>query len=153
MKKVRSLIIFILLVTACQFSFAKTPIEFRAEKQAMSTPMSPIEDMLFGYYYYVRPININFDGSLLNMYFDNGATFVKKEVTKIDSFNEYDGKKLVQEVSLYVDNANSSDTISYIVNHIANSIQIVLPTKNAKGEYIGYTSYRKLANENELASK
>jgi len=130
----------------------KFPIEFRADKQAMSTPMSPLEDVLFVNYYYAKPVNIKFNGIVLNMYYDNGATFYKENVTEVNRNKEFDGDKLISETIFYTDNTNVSDTISFVVDYNAGFFQIAMPTKNSKGEYIGYTSYRKFAKE-EIAMK
>jgi hypothetical protein len=134
-------------------SQAKLPIEFRAEKQAMSTPMSSLDEVIFVNYYYAKPVNIKFDGTVLLMNYDNGSTFVKKNVTEVNRDKEYDHDKLISETILYTDNTNVSDTISFMIDYNAGYVQIALPTKNSKGEYIGYTSYRKFAKENELAMK
>jgi hypothetical protein len=152
MKRVKIIMLAVILLGTFQFAQAKFPIEFRVEKQAMSTPMSPMEDMFFSYYYFIKPVNISFNGNQLNMYYDNGTTFVKKEVTEVGHETEYDGNKPTLEIFRYTDNENASDTISYIVNYIVNDVQIVLPTKNSKGEYIGYTSYRKFNKDSQLAS-
>jgi hypothetical protein len=137
------------------FSQAKMPIKFRVEKQSMSTPMSSLEEMFLGNSYYTKPVNIKFDGSILNMYYDNGATFAKKNVTEVKRNAEYEDGAVILERILYTDNDNVSDTISFIVDHYVGYVQLVLPTKNSKSEYIGYTSYRNfdknLIKENVLA--
>lgn len=137
------------------FSQTKLPIAFRVEKQAMSTPMTPVEEMFFAHYYITKPVNVKFDGSLLSMYFDNGASFVKKNVTEVDRNAEYENDAITLETILYTDNANVSDTISLVVDYSVGYIQIVLPTKNSKGEYVGYTSFKNfdknVIKENSLA--
>jgi hypothetical protein len=151
MKALKITILFALLFSLNGFSQNSLSVSLRVEKQAMSTPMTELEEVFFMNYYYARPMNIKFNGSLLNMYYDNGATFAKKEVEQVERFEEYDGSKLAMETFLYVDKQNPSDTISLIVDYNVKYIQVVLPTKNSKGEYIGYTSYRQFVNEEGLA--
>ena len=151
MKTKRFILIVIVFLSLNGFSQIKLPIEFRAEKQAMSTPMSLLEDVLFVNYYYAKPVNIKFNGTNLNMYYDNGATFVKKNVTEVSRDTLTDNDKLISETIYYTDNSNVSDTISIVVDFNAGYIQLALPTKNSKGEYIGYTSYRRTGKESELA--
>jgi hypothetical protein len=155
MKTIKLIALFSLLFCLNGFSQAKLPINFRVEKQAMSTPMSLLEDILFTNYYITKPVNIKFDGSLLNMYFDNGATYVKTNVTEVNRKAEYEGNQLALQTILYTDTKNASDTISLVVDYSIGYVQIVLPAKNSKGEYIGYTCYKnfdkKLVKENLLA--
>jgi hypothetical protein len=145
-------VLFLLLVTAGTVN-ATLPVQFRTEKQAMSTPMSVLEEVLFTNYYYTKPINVSFDGIRLNLFFDNGKSFATKDVTKVEHQKLTDDDQLVQEITYYVDNRNTSDTIVYVVDHVAGFIQIALPTTNSKGEYIGYTSYRQFINVDQVASK
>jgi len=135
------------------FSQTKLPLVYRVEKQAMSTPMSLLEDMFFTHYYDTKPVNINFNGSLLNLYYDNGTSFVKKNVTEVNRNAEYENNALTIETILYTDNSNASDTISLVIDHSVGYVQLVLPTKNSKGEYIGYTCYKKFMKGDELAMK
>jgi hypothetical protein len=139
------------------FSQTKLPVVFRVEKQAMSTPMSSLEEMFFMNYYYSKPVNVKFDGALLSMYFDNGATYAKKNVTEVNRSSEFEDNNLVMETILFTDNANVSDTISLIVDYSVGYVQLVLPTKNSKGDYVGYTSFKNfdksLIKENMLAIK
>ena len=135
------------------FSQSNLPITFRVEKQAMSTPMSSLDEIFFMNYYYAKPINIKFDGSLLKMNFDNGATFVSKNVTEVDRNIEFEENKKTMETILYTDINNASDTISLVIDYNVGYVQIVLPTKNSKDEYVGYTSYRHFVNFNEIALK
>jgi hypothetical protein len=148
-------LIAILSFILCSVGFSQTKIsvDFRVEKQAMSTPMSVLEDMFFVHYYDTKPVNVEFNGSLLNMYYDNGATFVKKNVTEVGRNAEYEGNNLTLETILFTDNNNVSDTISLVVDHAVGYVQIVLPTKNSKGAYIGYTSFKKFAKGDDLALK
>jgi len=133
------------------FSQTRLPIQFRVEKQAMSTPMSPIDEMFFSNFYYAKPVNIKFDGKFLNMFYDNGTSFAKKNVNEVNRDSLMDDGKLISETILYTDNENASDTISFSVDYNAGFVQITTPAKNSKGESIGYTSYRKFVKENELA--
>jgi len=135
------------------FSQTKISVDFRVEKQAMSTPMSFLEDMFFVHYYETKPVNVEFNGSLLNMHYDNGATYVKKNVTEVNRNNEYEDDNLVLETILFTDNNNVSDTITLVVDHAVGYVQIILPTKNSKGVNIGYTSFKKFAKAEDLALK
>jgi hypothetical protein len=151
MKSIKLVILFTVLFCLSGFSQTKLSIAFRVEKQAMSTPMSSLEDAFFSNYYTSRPVNIKFDGTLLSMYYDNGSTFIKKYVTEINHQTEYEDDAMTLETILYVDNSNVSDTISYVVDHTVGCVQIILPTTNSKGEYVGYTCYKKFVKENQLA--
>ncbi len=151
MKTLKLITIFTLLFGSLAFAQTKFPVEFKVERQSMSTPMTSLDEVLFSNFYLAKPVNIKFDGSYLNMYFENGTALLKTNVTEIDREADYDDNNLIQEKILYIDNNNASDTISYVVNYIAGYVQLVLPTKNSKGDYIGYTSYRKTVKENELA--
>lgn len=155
MKTIKLIALLTFLFCLNGFSQGKLPIKFKVEKQSMSTPMSSVEEMFFGNSYYTKPVNISFDGSLLNMYFDNGATFTKRNVTEVNRNTEYEDGSLSLETILYADKDNASDTISFIVDHSIGFVQVVLPTKNSKGEYVGYTSYKNfdknLIKENVLA--
>jgi hypothetical protein len=153
MKTIKLIALFSFLFCLNGFSQAKLPINFKVEKQSMSTPMSSLEEMAFGNAYYTKPINVKFDGSILNMYYDNGTSYIKKNVTEVNRNAEYENNELVLETILYTDNNNVSDTISLVVDHYADCIQIILPTKNSKGEYVGYTSYKKFVSDGELALK
>lgn len=153
MKTIKLIAFFSLCFCTIGFSQVKFPVKFRVEKQAMSTPMSSLEDMFFANPYNSKPVNINFDGSVLNMFYDNGATFVKKNVTEVNRNIEYDGDALSLATILYTDNTNVSDTISFVVDYSVGYVQLVLPTKNSKGENIGYTSYKKYTKEDALAMK
>jgi hypothetical protein len=152
-RTIKLIALFILVFSLKGISQTKFPVEFRVEKQAMSTPMGLLEDMFFINYYYTKPVNIKFNGSILNMYYDNGGTFVKKNVTEVNRNTEYENNKLAIETILYTDNENSSDTISFVADYNVGYVQIILPTKNSKGEYLGYTSFRKFTKENALALK
>lgn len=153
MKTLKLVALFTFFICSIGFAQTKLPVEIRVEKQSMSTPMSAVEDIFFMNYYMAKPVNIKFDGSILNMYFDNGASFSKRNVTEIDRNAEYENDKLAIETILYTDNANVSDTISLVVDHSIGYVQLVLPTKNSKGDYIGYTSYKKFVTDNQLALK
>jgi len=98
-------------------------------------------------------MNVKFDGTTLDLYFDNGMTFAKKQVTEVRRNAESENNEVTLETILYVDNSNVSDTISYIVDHTASCVQIILPSKNSKGEYVGYTCYKQFIKENQLASR
>lgn len=127
------------------------PVKYRVEKQSMSVPMSPLEDVFFSGSYYSKPMNIDFNGESLKMYYDNNRTFLKKEVTKVDYEAEYDEDIVIFETSYFTYNDSPSDTIMFIVDHEVPYIQLVLPTKNASGEKVGYTSYKKYVSVKNLA--
>lgn len=133
------------------FAQTKFPISFRVEKQAMSTPMSPVEDMFFIRYYDTKPVTLKFDGSHLNMYYDNGTAFKKYNLTEVKRNKELENNVVTTETILYTNNENVSDTISLVSDFNVGYIQIVLPTQNSKGEYIGYTSFQKFIKPDALA--
>jgi hypothetical protein len=155
MKRIILIAFFTLLFCSMGFSQTKLALQFRVEKQAFSSPMSSLEDMFFGNSYYSKPVNVKFDGSILNMYYDNGASLAKKNVSEVNRHVDYEDGALILETILFTDNNCISDTISFIVDYYVGYVQVVLPTKNSKGEYIGYTSYRNfdknLIKENSLA--
>jgi hypothetical protein len=151
MKTLKLIAIFTLFFGSMGFAQTKFPVDFKVEKQSMSTPMTSLDEVIFSNFYLAKPVNIKFDGSNLSMSFEGGASLLKTNVTEVDREADYDDDNLIQEKILYTDNNNTSDTISYVVNYTAGYVQLVLPTKNSKGEYIGYTSYRKAVKENELA--
>jgi len=144
---------FTLAFCSTGFSQTKLPVEFKVEKQSMCTPMSLLEDVLFTNYYVTRPVKVKFDGSLLNICYDNGATVVKKSVTEVKHNTEYEDQTLAQETILYTDKLNSSDTISLVIDHSIGYVQLIIPAKNSKGENIGYTSFKKFVKDDQLASR
>jgi hypothetical protein len=144
---------FSLMFCTTGFSQAKLPVEFRVEKQSMCTPMGLLEDVIFTNYYISKPVKVKFDGSFLNICFDNGAAFVKKNVTEVKRNAEYENHNLAFETILYTDKANASDTISLVIDHSIGFVQLIVPVKNSKGENIGYTSYKKFEKEDQLASQ
>lgn len=141
----------------CMTSVAQTAVKFRADKQAMSTPMTTLDEVFFVRYYSARPLNINFDGTVLNMTLDNGTSFAKKNVTEVKRNSDFEDGQLRMETVLYVDNANTADTISMVTDFQIGYVEIVVPTQNAKGEYIGYTSFKNFDKEivktSDLAAK
>jgi len=153
MRALTLIIIFVAILGFGVFSQAKLPIEIRVDKQSMSTPMSSLEEAFFMNSYYTKPVTIKFDGNVLNMYYDNGATYARKILTEVNKKEEKEDDALITENYSYTDNNNPSDTILLVVDHNVGYIQFVLPTKNTKGEYIGYTSYKKFVQETELALK
>jgi len=151
--KLIAVTIFILTFYLNGFSQVRFPIEMRVEKQAMSTPMSPLDEAFFTNYYYSRPVNIKFDGSLIDMFFDNGTPFQKINVTKVKQDSEIEKNRVLSETIFFTDNNNVSDTISLVIDHQFGFVQFILPTKSSKGEYWGYTSYRQFIDLGELALK
>lgn len=156
MKSMKVLKLIILIITLSGINgYAQTqlPIKYRVENQSMSTPMTTLDEIFFDSPYSTKPLNIQFDGSQINMYYDNGLIFSKLNVTKVDNDSEYEDGVLLSERFIYTDNSNVSDTILFVVDYTVGYVQLVLPTKNSKGDYWGYTSYRKFMPVNELASK
>jgi len=153
MKSIKLFLLLTIIFCLKGYSQTNLPIKFRVEKQAMSTPMSSLDEAFFSNYYYSKPMNVKFDGATLDLYFDNGMTFAKKQVTEVRRNAESENNEVTLETILYVDNSNVSDTISYIVDHTASCVQIILPSKNSKGEYVGYTCYKQFIKENQLASR
>jgi hypothetical protein len=132
MRTIKLIAFFTLVFCSIGFAQTKLPIEFRVEKQAMSTPMTALDEIFFAHYYDSKPVNIIFTGSLLNMTYDDGSTFVKKNITEVNRDLEYSGDHLTLETILFTDNSNVSDTISFVVDHTVGYVQIVLPTKMQK---------------------
>ncbi|MFA9391622.1 MAG: hypothetical protein ACERKD_17565 [Prolixibacteraceae bacterium] len=137
------------LQTIAQITF---PVEFRVEKQSMSTPMTDVEDILFMRSYHMRPVNVSFDGTQLIMKYDNGAIFTKKSLSKVDYETEFEDDALSMETFFYTDNDNTSDAILFVIDYNVGYMEVVLTTKNSKGVNIGYTSYRQYLSGNELAA-
>ena len=151
MKTIQLIVFFSLVFCLNGFSQTKLPLEFRVEKQAMSTPMSPIDEAFFMNYYYSKPVNVKFDGTVLNMTFDNGATFLKKEVVEVSRDKEVENGRVVLETIMFVDKTNSEETLCLVIDRAVGYVQLILPTTNQKGEYVGYTSYRQFVKEEQLA--
>lgn len=151
MKRLTLVVLFIAVLSLQGFSQIKFPIEYRVEKQAMSTPMSLLEDVVFVHPYFTRPLNIQFDGSVLNMKYDNGEAFVNKNLTEVKKLTELDEDAIMFETFYYTDKSNVSDTIMFVVDHNIGYVEFVLPTKNSNGNNIGYTSYKKYVKDENLA--
>jgi hypothetical protein len=145
--------LFTFIIFSTGYSQTKLRVEFRVDKQSMSTPMSFLEDAIFTNYFYSRPVNIKFNGSNLDMYYDNGETFIKKNVTEVAHNKEYDNDRVSFETILFTDKAIATDTITYIIDHSSGFVQIILPAKNSKGDNVGFTSFKKFTKGNELASR
>lgn len=153
MKTLKLFTLLIIISSINGFAQEMFPVNYRVEKQSMSTPMTSFEEMFFGRSYYTKPVNVNFDGEQLKMAYDNGATFINKNVTKVDNTADiYDGE-LVLETLIYIDNENKSDTILFIVDYEVAYLQVVLTTKNSSGENIGYTSFRTFVSPEDLPFK
>lgn len=140
-----------IFVSLESYSQLNPPVEFRVEKQSMSTPMSPIEDIFFLSSYYTKPVTIAFDGYLLDMHYDNGQSFLKTEVTEVNRDLEYDDNNLILETIYYTNNNNVTDTILFVKDYEIGYIRLILPTENSKGEKIGYTSYKKYVDIHKVA--
>ncbi len=72
-----TLLIITLVLATTAVVHAKLPVEFRVEKQALSTPMTDIDEVFFSNYFLTKPVNVKFDGTVLNLFFDNGSTPTK----------------------------------------------------------------------------
>jgi hypothetical protein len=151
MRTITLIILATLAITFRANAQIKFPVEFRVDKQSMSTPMTDLDEVIFLRSYYTRPVNIIFEGTHLNMFYDNGETFAKKNLTVVDHEMEYEDNKLALERYIYTDDKNSTDKILFVVDYNVGYVQVILPTKNSKGENIGYTSYRQFISINELA--
>ena len=153
MRTITLIILATLVITMRANAQIKFPLEFRVEKQSMSTPMTDLDEILFVRSYYSRPINIKFEGTHLNMFYDNGEIFTKKSLTAVKHEMEYDDNKLALERYIYTDVKNPSDNILFVVDYNVGYVQVILTTKNSKGENIGYTSYQQFISINDLALK
>ena len=147
-----TLLIITLVLATTAVVHAKLPVMFRVEKQALSTPMTEIDEVFFNNYFIAKPVNVKFDGNVLNLFFDNGTSFLKKELEEVKVEKSLEGEELTQEIYYYSDKTNPSDSYSLVIDYMVGYVQLVVPTKNSKGEAIGYTSYKKFNKENELAS-
>ena len=152
MKILKLIVLFVTVLSLNGYAQVQLPVKYRVENQSMSTPMTNLEDIFFDSPYSTRPVNVQFDGSLLNMTYDNGSSFAKINVTKVRTEREVEDGVIVAERNIYVDNTNVSDTLLFVVDYNVGYFQMIVPTKNSKGDYWGYTSYRTFVPANELAS-
>ncbi len=143
--------LFTILFSSSGYSEDVLPVKYKIDKQAMSTPMTNLEEIFFNSSYYSRPINVTFDGEQLHMYYDNNVTFIKKQVIEVESNADFDEDEKIINRRFYTFNDNKSDTLMFLIDSEINYVQVVLPAKNSKGEKIGYTSYKKYMNIEELA--
>ncbi|MCF8359705.1 MAG: hypothetical protein K9H26_13165 [Prolixibacteraceae bacterium] len=127
------------------------PVKFRVEKQSMSTPMTPLYDAFFMHSYSARPVNIEFDGESLNMYYDNHVSFLKQEVTPVNKESETWNNDIITEKYYFTLSSNPTDTVMFVVDYEVPYLQVVLPAKNSKGDYIGYTSFKQFIDNEKLA--
>lgn len=153
MKTLITILLFTLLFNLKGYSQREFSLDYRVEKQAMSTPMTEVDEIFFMNYYYAKPVNVTFDGATLHLFYDNKATFTKRELTEVDSEVEKEDNRVIMETFVYTDNNNPTDTVLVILDHEVGYVQVVLPTKNSKGEYVGYTSYRQFIEKSNLALK
>lgn len=115
---------------------AQSPIKFRVDKQAMSSPMTPTDEIFFGSSYNIKPVNVNFDGEILIITYDNGSIFKQMNLSLVNQkdFSDY-------ERYFYIDPKMPSDTIIYESGYMIGYVKIILPTKRESDDYYGYTSY------------
>jgi len=150
MKKYFLLLIFIIIGLNLKAQ-TNLPINFKSIDQSTAKPEEDGE-LYFMQYYIAQPINIYFDGSILNMYTDKGRTIIKTNV-KSYTKTEINDEELVEKWTLDVSKGDSItryDTIQIIIDHRFKWLQyqVILPTKDKYGE--NYTSYRKFSSD-ELA--
>ena len=153
MKSFKLLIIFSLLFCLNGFSQSIRPLSYRVEKIAMSTPMTTLDEMFFMNYFHAKPVNYNFDDKDLKMTKDKSRIMKNKEVTEVSREEDTDDGQILMETILFVDNALTTDTITFVMDYEVGYVQLVLPTKNSSGENIGYTSYRQFIDQAQLALK
>ena len=116
----------------------------------MSTPMTPMEDVVFLKSFFTRPVNVEFNGSRLKLYYDNGEVLTRKEVVNVTKEVEYEKDAISLERFVYTDIKIVTDTIVFVVDYNIGYVQVILPAKNSKGENIGYTSFQQFVNQNQL---
>ncbi|MBN2807600.1 MAG: hypothetical protein JXR22_13155 [Prolixibacteraceae bacterium] len=145
-------IFFFLMIFSATLGFGqvKFPVEYRVEKQAMSTPMTPLDEIIFLNSYHTRPVNVEFDGTRLQMFYDNRQLHLRKEVALVAREVEEEDGELYFERYIYTDKNIASDTIQFVVDYEVGYVQVILPSKNSKGENIGYTSYRQFVKNDQL---
>ena len=124
------------------FSQSYFPVKYRIEKQSISTPMTPLYDVFFDNYFYIKPVNIYLNDSVLNILYDNEKVHISKKLTKIDYIRKEYNNELEYEYFFFIDNDILKDTILFIVDHLVDSYNIIFPVKNSKNKNIGYKSYR-----------
>ncbi|HKK81466.1 MAG TPA: hypothetical protein VJ909_04415 [Prolixibacteraceae bacterium] len=143
-------ILFFVSIAISSFSQSYFPVQYRVEKQAMSTPMTPLYDVFFDNYFHAKPVNVDLDNSVLKLIYDNGRVFAKKEITKVDYIREeYEGE-LEYERFFFTDNDNPTDTITFVVDHLVDCYNVIVPEKNSKGENIGYKSFRYFVDDDKF---
>jgi len=104
--------------------------------------MTPLYDVFFDNYFYIKPVNIYLNDSVLNILYDNEKVHISKKLTKIDYIRKEYNNELEYEYFFFIDNDILKDTILFIVDHLVDSYNIIFPVKNSKNKNIGYKSYR-----------
>lgn len=135
------------------FSQPKLPVKFRVEKKATSKPFTELEEMFFKKYYYTKPVTIDLSKSSVSIVFDDGRKSFSKSIVEVAHKEEvYDGE-LEYETLYFVDKDNTSDTLTFVVDHEVGYYQLTYPEKNKEGESVGYVSYIHFLDDNGLVSK
>lgn len=138
----------LLSVSFNAYSQTNLPIKFKAKQQSTSD-----EEGWFSKYYFVKPMNIVFNGEQLYMYYDNNSTFLKKEVAsykrvvEIDEDSENAQKAMIEKYILCLeDESQGTDSVvTIIVDHRYNTdyLEVILPKISETGEPEGLVAYRK----------
>ncbi|MCK9417152.1 hypothetical protein M0Q97_10900 [Candidatus Dojkabacteria bacterium] len=155
MKKI-TLLFLLFMISFIGLSQVNVPIKFRTTEQCATTPDEEDNELYFFDYWLSKPITVNFNGSVLNMYTDKGVTYLKKNIKTFDKKTDYDNSNNInlEKWTLVAssDSISRYDTIQIIIDYRFKYIQyqIILPTKDVYGE--NYTSFRKFSSD-ELASK
>ena len=84
----------------------------------------------------IGKINVNFDGEILIITYDNGSIFKQMNLSLVNQkdFSDY-------ERYFYIDPKMPSDTIIYESGYMIGYVKIILPAKRESDDYYGYTSY------------
>lgn len=143
---------FLMTILSATFGVAqvKFPVEYRVDKQAMSTPMTPLDDIIFMNSYHTRPVNVEFDGNKVQMFYDNRQLYLRKDLALVNREVEEEDGEVYFERYIYTDKTLVSDTIQFVVDYEVGYVQLILPTKNSKGDNIGYTSFRQFVKNEAL---
>lgn len=146
MNKLFNLILFVLLAASFNaYSQSNLPIKFKAKQQSVS------EDGWFSNYYFVKPVNIVFNGEQLYMYYDNNSTVLKKNVVsyeKVVETEDYDDAQdgvIEKYILSLADESMPDTTVTIIVDHRydVDYLEVILPKVSKTGEPDGLIAYRK----------
>lgn len=155
MKKI-TLLFLLFMISFIGLSQVNIPIKFRTTEQSVTTLDDEDNELYFFNYWSSKPITVNFNGYVLYMYTDKGATYLKKDIKSVDKKIDYDNSNNVnfEKWTLIAksDSVSRYDTMQIIIDYRYKYIQyqVILPTKDKYGE--NYTSFRKFSSD-ELAIK